>query len=152
MMHIGSAYISVIMFTLGYTLLHLIQRMKHSWAEPGFKFFNSILRVDIQLTYSMEYLRIRVSFKIQFESSRQLWPADRLHVLKLFDHLISPHNIIPESNIRVTRIKETRRLCITFLWIFVSQTCKNMVFFSTCACVNYFSKALERWALCSAVY
>ncbi|XP_020609844.1 ATP-dependent RNA helicase DDX55-like [Orbicella faveolata] len=24
------------------------------------------------------------------------------------------------------------------------KTCKNMVFFSTCACVNYFSKALER--------
>ncbi|CAH3109895.1 unnamed protein product [Pocillopora meandrina] len=25
------------------------------------------------------------------------------------------------------------------------KTCKNMVFFSTCACVNYFSKALERF-------
>ena len=29
----------------------------------------------------------------------------------------------------------------------IIQTSKNMVFFSTCACVNYFSKALERWVL-----
>lgn len=31
---------------------------------------------------------------------------------------------------------------VTFLK--TRKTCKNMVFFSTCACVNYFSKALER--------
>ena len=45
-------------------LFHLIQRIKHTLVELGFKFFNSILRLDIQLTYSIEYLRIRVSFKI----------------------------------------------------------------------------------------
>ena len=37
-----------------------------------------------------------------------------------------------------------RCISLIVIFFFSVQTCKNMVFFSTCACVNYFSKALER--------
>lgn len=57
-------------------------------------------------------------------------------------------------NVRQTLAKsfsQRRIFCILFILFmlisYATQTNKNMVFFSTCACVNYFSKALERLVL-----